>query len=162
MEKVGGLRAACPDISLTTDIIVGFPEETAADFQATMDLMEEVRYDSAFSFKYSSRPPAKSCDFEDTVSEEVKAERLAIFQNRQKEISLERHQEYVGKSLDVMIEGESKTGKGQWSGRSSHNLIVNFSSPQVYTPGDMVQVTVTEGCLNSLRAELSKGEKNND
>ncbi len=154
-EKVAGLREACPDISLTTDIIVGFSGETAADFQATMDLMEEVRYDSAFSFKYSSRPPAKSCDFEDTVSEEGKAERLAIFQNRQKEISLERHQEYIGKSLEVMIEGESKTGKGQWSGRSTHNLIVNFYSPRTYLPGELVQVTVTEGCLNSLRADLS-------
>ncbi|MEN8256544.1 MAG: tRNA (N6-isopentenyl adenosine(37)-C2)-methylthiotransferase MiaB [Thermodesulfobacteriota bacterium] len=158
MEKVAGLRQACPDISLTTDIIVGFSGESASDFQATMDLMEKVRYDSAFSFKYSSRPPAKSCEFEDTVSEEEKSERLAIFQNRQKEISLERHQEFVGKPLELMIEGESKNGQGQWSGRSSHNLIVNFYSPQKYKAGDLVSVMVTEGCLNSLRAELIEGE----
>lgn len=158
MALVVGLRKACPDISLTTDIIVGFPGETDADFQATMDLMEKVRYDSAFSFKYSSRPPAKSCDFEDTVSDEEKVKRLAIFQNRQKEITQERHQGFVGQTLDVMIEGVSKMGNGQWSGRSSHNLIVNFNSSRPYQPGDMERVTVTESCLNSLRAELSKGE----
>ncbi len=158
MAQVVGLRQACPDISLTTDIIVGFPGETDSDFQATMDLMEKVRYDSAFSFKYSSRPPAKSCDFEDTVTDEEKVRRLAIFQKRQKEITQERHQEFIGQTLEVMIEGESKMGNGQWSGRSSHNLIVNFNSTQHYKPGDLEWVTVTEGCLNSLRAELSKGE----
>ncbi|MBU1640148.1 MAG: tRNA (N6-isopentenyl adenosine(37)-C2)-methylthiotransferase MiaB [Proteobacteria bacterium] len=158
LAQVDGLRQACPDISLTTDIIVGFPGETAADFQATMDLMEKVRYDSAFSFKYSSRPPAKSCDFEDTVSDEEKAQRLAIFQNRQKEITEERHQEMVGQSLEVMIEGISKMGQGQWSGRSSHNLIVNFHSPATYSPGDLERVTITESCFNSLRAELTQKE----
>ncbi len=158
MAKVDGLRQACPDISLTTDIIVGFPGETTADFQATMNLMEKVRYDSAFSFKYSSRPPAKSCDFEDTVSEEEKVERLAIFQNRQREITEERYQEFVGKTLEVMIEGESKMANGQWSGRSSHNIIVNFHSPAIYSPGDLEIVTITESCLNSLRAERDTKE----
>ncbi|PLX50205.1 MAG: tRNA (N6-isopentenyl adenosine(37)-C2)-methylthiotransferase MiaB [Desulfobulbaceae bacterium] len=159
MDKVRGLRRACADISLTTDIIVGFPGETEADFLATMDLLEEVRYDSAFSFKYSSRPPAASCNLAETVSEEEKAQRLALFQKRQNEISLERHQEYVGTTLPVMIEGESKTGQGQWSGRSSHNLIVNFHSPRTYRPGELENVTITEGCLHSLRAELSQGDK---
>ncbi len=158
MAQVIGLRQACPDISLTTDIIVGFPGETAADFQATMDLMEKVRYDSAFSFKYSSRPPAKSCGFEETVSDQEKVQRLAILQNRQKEITEERHQECVGKTMEVMIEGESKMANGQWSGRSSHNLIVNFHSPAIYSPGDLETVTITESCLNSLRAELKVKE----
>lgn len=158
MAQVVALRQACPDISLTTDIIVGFPGESEADFQATMDLMEKVRYDSAFSFKYSSRPPAKSCDFEDTVSNEEKVERLAVFQNRQKEVTEERYQEFVGRTLEVMIEGASKAGHGQWSGRSSHNLIVNFHSPLNYSPGDLENVTITESCLNSLRAELKTKE----
>lgn len=162
LDKVAGLRQACPDISLTTDFIVGFPGETTADFQATMDLLEKVRYDSVFSFKYSSRPPARSCDFVDTVSEEEKVERLAILQNRQQEITGERHREFVGRTLEVMVEGPSKMGQGQWSGRSSHNLIVNFHSPARYAPGDMAWVTITEGCLNTLRATLSKGGPEND
>ncbi len=151
---VKGLRAVAPDISITTDIIVGFPNETDADFMGTMALMEEVRYDSAFSFIYSNRPPALSCDFADEVSKEEKSRRLALFQKRQKEITVEQHQRFVGREFDLMIEGESKMGNGQWSGRSTHNIIVNFYSETVYQPGDMVRVRVTEGLMNSLRAEL--------
>ncbi len=153
LEKVEKLREYCPEVSLTTDIIVGFPGETEDDFAATMDLMEKVRYHAAFSFKYSSRPPAKSCEFEETVTEEEKGRRLAIFQNRQKEISLERNNEYVGQEMELMIEGKSKV-EGQWAGRSKSNHTVNFKSQDTFIPGQLVNVVIEEGCLNSLRAKL--------
>ena len=154
LSLVAGLRKVSPDISITTDVIVGFPNETDADFMGTMVLMEQVRYDSAFSFIYSHRPPALSCGFADEVTREEKSRRLALFQKRQKEITVEQHQRFIGRKLDLMVEGESKIGHGQWSGRSTHNIIVNFYSDQQYQPGDMVQVNVTEGLMNSLRAEL--------
>ncbi len=154
LNLVKGLRQACPDLAITTDIIVGFPDESDDNFQDTMDLMEEVRYNAAFSFIYSNRPPARSCDFPDTISLEVKKQRLAIFQQRQKEISLERNQEYIGQIMELMVEGESKSGHGQWSGRAQYNQIVNFNSTTTYTPGDLVQVKITEGLQNSLRGEL--------
>ncbi|NOR11059.1 MAG: tRNA (N6-isopentenyl adenosine(37)-C2)-methylthiotransferase MiaB [Desulfovibrionaceae bacterium] len=153
LEKVDKLREYSPDIALTTDIIVGFPSEEEEDFQATMDLLEKVRYHGAFSFKYSSRPPAQSCDFEETVSEEEKARRLAILQNRQKEITMERHLEYVGQSMELMIEGKSKVD-GQWCGRSRTNHTVNFESNDIFTPGQLVTVKITEACYNSLRGDL--------
>jgi len=153
LEKVDKLREYSPDIALTTDIIVGFPGEEEDDFQATMDLIEKVRYQSAFSFKYSSRPPAKSCEFEETVSEEDKAKRLAILQARQKEITMERHDEYIGQSLELMIEGKSKVD-GQWCGRSKTNHTVNFESSDLFTPGQLVTVKITEACDNSLRGAI--------
>ena len=154
LEKVEKLRSYRPEIALTTDIIVGFPGETDSDFQATMDLVKKVRYHGAFSFKYSSRPPAKSCEFEDTVPEEEKSKRLAELQSLQKEITLERHKEYIGQELELMIEGESKAVDGQWAGRSNFNHIVNFNSQQSFVPGQIVRVSITEACLNSLRGEL--------
>ena len=155
IQLVNGLRLVVPDISITTDVIVGFPNETEADFMGTMALMEQVRYDSAFSFIYSNRPPALSCDFEDEVTREEKSRRLALFQKRQREITLEQHQRFIGREFDLMIEGESKMGNGQWSGRSSHNIIVNFNSKEQYIPGDIVRVCVTEGLANSLRGVLA-------
>lgn len=153
LEKVEKLRAHCPKITITTDIIVGFPGETEEDFAATMDLIEKVRYHAAFSFKYSSRPPAKSCEYEETITEEEKSRRLAIFQNRQKEISLEQNNAYIGQEMELMIEGKSKV-QGQWAGKSKSNHTVNFQSQGTFTPGQLVKVIIEEGCLNSLRAKL--------
>jgi tRNA-2-methylthio-N6-dimethylallyladenosine synthase len=153
LEKVDKLRKHNSDIALTTDIIVGFPGEEEEDFQATMALIEKVRYHSAFSFKYSSRPPAKSCEFEETVSEEDKAKRLAILQARQNEITMERHREYIGQSMELMLEGKSKVD-GQWCGRSRTNHIVNFESNNIFTPGQLISVKITEACDNSLRGVI--------
>jgi len=153
LDKVAKLREYSPEIALTTDIIVGFPGEDEEDFQATMNLVEHVRYHGAFSFKYSSRPPAKSCDFKETVSVEEKSRRLSILQDRQKEITLERHREYIGQVHELMIEGESKVD-GQWCGRSRTNHTVNFESTMIFTPGQLVNVRIDEACYNSLRGSL--------
>src|SRR5690606_10446652 len=94
--KVNKLREYCPDIALTTDIIVGFPGETDKDFAGTMELLEKVRFHGSFSFKYSDRPGTRASQFTEKVDEGVKSARLAQFQKRQDEISLERNKEYIG------------------------------------------------------------------
>jgi tRNA-2-methylthio-N6-dimethylallyladenosine synthase len=154
LGRVEKLRSFCPGVALTTDIIVGFPGEADEDFQATLDLIETVRYHSAFSFKYSPRPPAKSCQFDDSLSKEEKEGRLAVLQERLQQITLERNREYIGRRMELMIEGESKAADGQWSGRSGTNHIVNFQSHDAFVPGQLVQVDIQEACLHSLRGKL--------
>ncbi|MCK9295145.1 MAG: tRNA (N6-isopentenyl adenosine(37)-C2)-methylthiotransferase MiaB [Desulfobulbaceae bacterium] len=154
LERVEKLHSYCPGIVLTTDIIVGFPGETEADFQATMDLIEKVRYHSAFSFKYSNRPPAKSCQFADSLTREEKEERLAVLQTRLQQITLERNRECIGRRMELMVEGESRAADGQWSGRSDTNQIVNFQSRDALVPGQLVQAVIQEACLHSLRGKL--------
>ncbi|MCJ7601587.1 MAG: radical SAM protein, partial [Desulfobulbaceae bacterium] len=154
LSKVEKLHSYCPEIALTTDIIVGFPGETVEDFQATMDLVEKIRYHSVFSFKYSDRPPAKSCQFTDSVSREEKERRLATLQERLQQITLERNREYIGRRMELMVEGQSKAAGGQWSGRSGTNHIVNFQSHDALVPGQLVQVVIQEACLHSLRGKL--------
>ena len=153
LAKVEALRQVRPDIVITTDIIVGFPGETDNDFQGTMDLLETVRYQSAYSFKYSDRPQAKSVAFDDKIDERVKSERLHRLQDRQTAISLQENQKYEGSVQTVMVEGESKNADGQWSGRTTSNIIVNFDGPSL-TPGQEVQVMITDGLHNSLRGIL--------
>ena len=109
LEKVHSLRRYRPDIALATDIIVGFPGETEADFQATMDLLNQVRFHGSFSFKYSDRPHTRSAEFTDKIPEEVKGQRLMTFQSRQDEISLARNNEALGITVEVMIEDVGDT-----------------------------------------------------
>jgi len=154
LDRVAALRRAVPDIVITTDIIVGFPGETEDDFQATMALLEEVRYHGAFSFKYSDRPEAPASRFDDKIPDEEKTRRLAVLQKRQEAISLERLREYVGRELEVMVEGTSRTAGGQMSGRTPGNQIVNFTSDADLGPGDFVTVRIEEACLHSLRGVL--------
>ncbi len=155
LDRVAGLRRARPEVALTTDIIVGFPGETDADFAATMELIETVRYHSAFSFKYSDRPHAKSAAFPDKVAEEVKGERLTVLQARQQEITEERNREYEGTVLEVMVESEAANRDGQWAARASSNHVVNFTGPGPYTPGQLVSVHIDEACAHSLRGRIA-------
>jgi tRNA-2-methylthio-N6-dimethylallyladenosine synthase len=154
LDRVEALRQACPDIALTTDIIVGFPGEMDEDFQATMQLLETVRYHGAFSFKYSDRPQAKSIAFDKKIAEDVKSERLKILQERQNDIGLQRNREYEGTVQRVMTEGASRNADGQWSGRTMSNIIVNFDGPGL-SPGKEVHVRITEGLLHSLRGVMA-------
>jgi tRNA-2-methylthio-N6-dimethylallyladenosine synthase len=154
IDQVNTLRSFRPDIALTTDIVVGFPGETEEDFAATMDLVEMIRFHSAFSFKYSDRPNAKSASFTNKVTEPEKIDRLQRLQARQDAITLERNREYVGRQLRVMVEGQSKAAAGQMGGRSETNHIVNFNGDNLL-PGETVVVTITEGLLHSLRGVLT-------
>lgn len=154
LTLVDELRANRPGIAITTDIIVGFPGETEEDFEATFELINEVRYHGAFSFKYSDRPQAKSVDFENKIPEEVKAERLARLQKRIDEIVVERNREYLDRQELVMVESEQANQRGQWHGRTYSNHIVHFDSPGPLVPGQMVDVLITEACQHSLRGRL--------
>jgi tRNA-2-methylthio-N6-dimethylallyladenosine synthase len=120
-----------------------------------MDLLEIVRYHGSFSFKYSDRPQAKAVAFDNKVAEEVKSERLSCLQQRQNEISLQKNRECEGSIQQIMVEGQSKNGDGQWSGRTMSNIIVNFEGPAALSAGQEVQVRITEGLLHSLRGVLS-------
>jgi len=154
LELVDQLRENRPDIAITTDIIVGFPGESDEDFQGTYDLIEKIRYHGAYSFKYSDRPQAKSVDFANKVPEEIKTKRLALLQKKIDEICLERNREYVGKTMEIMVEGESKGQENQWNGRTTTNHIVHFTSPRSYKPGHFVTVKISEACQNSLRGHI--------
>ncbi len=159
LELVAALRRAVPEIVITTDIIVGFPGETEEDFQATMRVLEEVRFHGAFSFKYSDRPQAPAARFPEKVPEEVKARRLAALQKRQEGIALARLQEYTGREVEVMVEGQGRE-PGQVSGRTAGNQIVNFTPCRSgLQPGEFVSVRIEEACLHSLRGREVGPEK---
>ncbi|MGR0481164.1 MAG: tRNA (N6-isopentenyl adenosine(37)-C2)-methylthiotransferase MiaB [Candidatus Electronema sp. V4] len=151
LEKVAELRSFCPDIALSTDVIVGFPGETEADFEQTMSLLETVRFHGSFSFKYSDRPNTRSAAFPDKVDEQIKSERLERFQARQDEISLERNRDFLGRSVEVMMEGRSESGV---QGRTGSNHIVHFAGPDDLQPGDLVIVTINHAGQHSLKGEL--------
>ncbi len=147
LRQVAELRAVRPDIALSTDVIAGFPGESDADFEQTMDLLEEVRFHSSFSFKYSDRPGTRSADFDDKVEEQVKSERLSRFQGRQDAICLEQNSLYVGKDLPIMIEKLTETGL---VGRTDTNHIVHVEEKIVCAPGDIVTVTINHAGQHSL------------
>ncbi len=149
LNMVDRLRAARPELALTTDIIVGFPGETDSDFQATMDLLERVRFHGSFSFKYSDRPGTAAASFDGKCEESVKSERLQLFQKRQDEISLERNREYIGSLQDVLLE---RADGELASGRSPTNHIVHLESwPSTAHSGDMLRVMITGAGQHSLK-----------
>jgi len=155
LEKVAGLRKYRPDIALSTDIIVGFPGETEQDFEQTMELLETVRFHGSFSFKYSDRPNVRSAEFSEKVAEKTKTERLARFQARQDQISLERNQEMVGSVQEVMIEHIHDQGV---QARTGSNHIVHLAPLQKLRPGDLVQVTITKAGRHSLQGRIHPEE----
>lgn len=159
LDKVARLREFRPDIALTTDVIVGFPGESEEDFEATMELLDTVRYHGAFSFKYSDRPNAAAANFSDKVPEKVKSERLALLQARQEEITLARKREMVGTEAMIMVEGVSAKADGQWSGRTAANFIVNCSAEEALAPGRLVMVRLDEACQNSFRGSIIQHEE---
>jgi tRNA-2-methylthio-N6-dimethylallyladenosine synthase len=152
LEKIAMLRAARRPIAITTDIIVGFPGETEGDFAETLSLLDEVRYDGLFSFKYSPRPNTPSLKMPDAISEEEKSRRLAVLQEKQREIQGERNVTLLGTTFDVLVSGKSRR-ENQWSGHSSCHRVVNFTSQRRELLGTYVQVLVTGAGPNSLVGE---------
>ena len=151
LQQVDKLREYCPSISLSTDIIVGFPGETNEDFEGTMELLEKVKYHGSFSFKYSDRPGTRSSDFENKVDESVKSVRLARFQARQDEISLERNNEFVGQEKEILIEAVSDEGV---KGRTETNHIVHVNEPIRIKVGELIRVKINFAGQHSLKGEL--------
>jgi len=152
LEKIAMLRQAKRPIAITTDIIVGFPGETEADFGETLSLLEEVRYDSLFSFKYSPRPNTPSLAMPDVISEEEKSRRLTILQEKQRGIQSECNAKLVNTSFDVLVSGKSRR-ENQWSGHTSCHRVINFTSQERNLLGTYVQVQVTGAGPNSLAGE---------
>jgi tRNA-2-methylthio-N6-dimethylallyladenosine synthase len=150
LEQVGKLRRTLPGISLSTDLIVGFPGETEADFQDTLDLVQKVAFHQAYSFKYSPRPQTSAASLPDQVPEEVKAERLTRLLDLQNRLTLEAHRNLVGQTREVLVEGGSKRSAKELSGRLRTNQVVNFSGPQKLV-GRLVRVEITEAHPHSLK-----------
>ena len=128
MRRIDWMKSARRPIAISTDIIVGFPGETWEDFEATLDLLEQVEYDSVFSFKYSRRPNTAALALDDQIPEEEKTRRLAIVQERQRAIQVRRNAAYLGSVEECLVEGFNKA-TGQWIGRTSQNKTLNFLKP---------------------------------
>jgi tRNA-2-methylthio-N6-dimethylallyladenosine synthase len=156
LEKVTALRQGCPGLALSTDLIVGFPGETEADFSQTLDLMREAGFDQAFSFKYSPRPQTRAAAFADQVPEEVKIERLARLNACQDELTRQSHVRLVGQELEVLVEGRSKRSPEEWCGRLRTNHIVNFIGPRELV-GRLARVTITAAHPHSLKGRWVPG-----
>jgi tRNA-2-methylthio-N6-dimethylallyladenosine synthase len=153
LEKIALMRAAKRDISITTDVIVGFPGETEKDFEETLTLMEAVQYDGAFCFKYSPRPNTPSLKMDDVISEEEKSRRLGVLLEKQREIQRARNERLLGNIFEVLVEGKSRR-ENQWSGHTSSNKVVNFTSTREESLGDYVRVRVSAATPNSLIGDV--------
>ncbi len=153
LEKVEKLRSLCPEIAITSDIIVGFPGETEEDFLDTLDMLEKVRFHEIFSFKYSDRPFAVASNFEDKVPEEVKEKRLKRVHEVQEKITAEIYNSYVGKQVEVLVEGRSEKDPQKLTGRTTTNVVVNFTAPRTDLEGALVKVLILEAGKHSLKGE---------
>jgi tRNA-2-methylthio-N6-dimethylallyladenosine synthase len=153
LEKVAYLRGRCPDIALSSDIIVGFPGETRDDFNATMSIVRQVEYAGIFSFKYSPRPYTAALKLEDDVPEEEKGERLAELQDAQRDIQLRLNKRLVGTVQEILVESPSRKDAAVLSGRTTCNRIVNFEGPENLI-GKFASVKITGGGPNSLQGMI--------
>ncbi|OQX04971.1 MAG: tRNA (N6-isopentenyl adenosine(37)-C2)-methylthiotransferase MiaB [Desulfobulbaceae bacterium A2] len=156
LAKVARLRQYRPDIVLSTDVIVGFPGETEEDFQATLALMDEVRFHSAFTFKYSDRVGTVSIDMDDKINDSIKARRLALLQGLQDRITLESNQAFVGQTVRAMVEQVDRADL-RLQGRAGGNQLVHFPRPvhsPLPQPGDIVAVRIMRGGQHALLGEM--------
>jgi tRNA-2-methylthio-N6-dimethylallyladenosine synthase len=169
LERIEKLRAACPDIAITSDMIVGFPGETIADFQDTLNLMKTVEFDGLFAFTYSDRPHAPAVNFSEKVNEIDKKDRLQQLLNLQEKYTRAKNETLVGNIESVLVEGLSKkqpeaksqttVKEHQWTGRTSTNKIVNFiwkENPlpdHAMTPGEIIEIKIIKALSHSLWGE---------
>jgi len=154
LARIATIRAARRPISLTTDIIVGFPGETEADFEETLSLLDEVQYDGVFSFKYSPRPNTPALAMDDAIPEAEKGRRLSVLQERQRQIQQARNAALVGQTFEVLVDSPARRAF-QWAGRTSSNRVANFISERQDLLGEYVQVRITGAGPNSLVGELA-------
>lgn len=152
LEQVQYIRSKAPDFSLTTDLIVGFPDESEADFEATLDLVRRVRYDNMFAFIYSKRTGTKAASMPDSISYAEKTDRMQRLLALQREIAVENNMRFIDRECKVLCEGESKKRPGMMAGRSSENMLVEFSGTPALT-GQFVQVRITESRSGLLIGE---------
>ena len=173
LEKIDRLRAVCPDIAVTSDFIVGFPGETDRQFQATLDLIETVRYDGVFAFMYSDRPNAPATAFSGKIDEPTKKRRLQALLDLQGRITREKHQAMVGQIRRILVEGPGRemesgdadmaSSRVQWTGRSSSNHIIHFAVPEAQRDkkelltGAFADIMIEGAYAHSLRGRLIDG-----
>jgi tRNA-2-methylthio-N6-dimethylallyladenosine synthase len=155
LERIAWMKASKREISITTDVIVGFPGETIEDFEQTVSLLDEVQYDGVFAFKYSPRPNTPALGMIDSISEDEKSRRLTILMERQRAIQKESYKRHVGAIVEVMVESRNEA-RGQWVGRTSQNKTLNFSAAADAEPlvGSYANVRVTVSFPNSLVGEM--------
>jgi tRNA-2-methylthio-N6-dimethylallyladenosine synthase len=151
MDRVAMIREIVPDCSITTDIIVGFPGETDEEFQETLEVVEEVRYDSAFTFVFSPRRGTAAADLPDQLPHSVKRERMEPLLEAVQRIARERAQRFVGRSMEVLVEGPSRTDPSRLRGRTRHNKAVNFTG--LAQPGELTEVEVQSATSTTLAGE---------
>jgi tRNA-2-methylthio-N6-dimethylallyladenosine synthase len=153
LDRVAMIREHVPDCALTTDIIVGFPGETEEDFAQTLSLVDEVAYDGAFTFIYSPRRGTEAADLPEQVPHEVKVERLQRLVEVVQRRAHERAGRFVGRTLEVLVEGPSRTDPSRLRGRSRHNKVVNFTG--LGGPGELVDVEILEATSQTLSGQES-------
>jgi tRNA-2-methylthio-N6-dimethylallyladenosine synthase len=155
LEKIAWIRSATKEISLTTDMIVGFPGETEAEFEETITLLHEGQFDSVFTFKYSPRPNTPALSMIDSIADAEKSKRLQVLQERQREIQRANYEKRVGQIFEVMVEGKNEA-RGQMIGRTTQNITLNFTVPENANPavGSYANVLVTKSFPNSLVGEM--------
>ena len=156
-SKIRHLRKIRPDISISSDFIIGFPGETEADFAATMKLIEDIGFDSSFSFVYSARPGTPAADLADNTDEETKKQRLQILQTRILQHAAEISRNMVGSVQRILVTGVSKKDPGQLQGRTENNRPVNFSATDQSLIGEFVDVQIIDALPNSLRGTVFVG-----
>lgn len=152
LEKINWIRAARRPISITSDIIIGFPGETEEDFADTLSLLDQAQYDAIFSFKYSPRPNTSAMHMSDAVPEEEKSRRLAILNEHQRQIQIANNEKLVGQAFEVLVDARH-SARNQWAGRSTSNRMINFTSPRENILGEYVQVKILRAGPNSLVGE---------
>ena len=156
-SKIRRLRKIRPAISISSDFIIGFPGETETDFAATMKLIEEIGFDSSFSFVYSARPGTPAAELPDNTDEQTKKQRLQTLQARINQQALEISRRMVGTTQRILVTGVSKKDPGQLQGRTENNRVVNFSSTDQTLTGQFVEVEIIDALPNSLRGILHNG-----
>jgi len=151
-SRIRKLRNVRPDISLSSDFIVGFPGESDEDFEATMKLIEDVGFDHSFSFIYSARPGTPAAELEDNIPFEVKRQRLSRLQTRLNEMAATISQQMIGTVQKILVDGSARKGKGMLAGRTQNNRVVNFPFADRTLVGKFIELEITEALPNSLRA----------
>jgi len=153
MDLIHALRETRPGIALTSDVMVGFPQETEDDFELSLDLIRKIEFDNLFSFKYSDREGTPAARMQEKISEDQKIERLTRLQELQRGITLRKNKDLVSKNVEVLVEGTSKKGQ-QLTGRTETNKVVNLIRDKAYI-NKLINVKIKRASFNSLSGELT-------
>jgi tRNA-2-methylthio-N6-dimethylallyladenosine synthase len=156
LDLVAEIRTAVPEMAFSTDLIVGFPGETEADFEQTLDMVERVGYDNAFVFRFSRRPGVPAATLPDQVPEDVKAYRNARLLEATARTAAARARALAGRSVEVLVDGASRRDPRELSGRTRCNRVVNFDGQGRVAVGDLARLRVTEALAHSLRGTLAE------